>query len=81
MTVVVLAFARIREIVGAGSLERDLPDGATAGDAWSDLAREFPDLASLRTSTRLARGGKLVDATAILHDRDELALLPPFGGG
>lgn len=81
MTVVVLAFARIREIVGAASLEREMPAGSTAGDAWTSLANEFPALEPLRRSTRLIRAGALVDATALLNDRDELALLPPFGGG
>lgn len=81
MTIVVLAFARIREIVGAATLERDVPADATAGDLWGALAREFPELAALARSTRLARGGTLIDAGTPLRERDELALLPPFGGG
>jgi len=81
VTVVVLAFARIREIVGAATLARDVPAGATAGDLWMALAREFPELAALQRSTRLVRGGSFVDAATPLRERDELALLPPFGGG
>ncbi|GAC1299744.1 MAG: hypothetical protein NVSMB19_04720 [Vulcanimicrobiaceae bacterium] len=81
MTIVVLTFARIREIVGAASLERDVPAAATAGDVWSLLAGEFPELAPLQRSTRLARGGTLVEAGTALRDGDQLALLPPFGGG
>ena len=81
MKIAVLTFARIREIVGAGTLERELPGDATAGDAWAALARDFPALADLRASTRMARGGSLVDAGTPLREGDELALLPPFGGG
>jgi len=81
VTVVVLAFARIREVVGAATLARDVPANATAGDLWATLAREFPELAPLRRSTRLARGGTLIDAATLLCEGDELALLPPFGGG
>jgi len=81
MTVVVHAFARIREILGAASHERELPAGATAGDVWLALARDYPDLEPLRRSTRLVRAGALVAADEPLRDRDELALLPPFGGG
>ncbi|GAC1311090.1 MAG: hypothetical protein NVS2B3_12120 [Vulcanimicrobiaceae bacterium] len=81
MTVVIRAFARIREIVGAATLERELASGATAGDLWNVLVREFPELDALRRSTRLARGGSFVAASATLRERDEVSLLPPFGGG
>ncbi len=82
MTVRVAAFARIREIVGARGLERTFPRDATANDVWRALAREFPALAPLERSTRFARNGvALADGATALADGDELALLPPFGGG
>ena len=74
-------FARIREILGASSLERAAFAGATAGDVWRALRDEHPALAPLEASTRLARNGAFVDGSAALADGDELALLPPFGGG
>ncbi len=76
-----LAFARIREIVGDGSSLRDLHDGATVADLWDALGRDFPALVPLRASTRFARNGAFVAPTQPLADGDELALLPPFGGG
>ncbi len=81
MTVRVTAFARIREIVGAAELERSLPDGATADDLYRSLATAYPELRRLRASTRFARGGAFVKGSAVLRDGDEVALLPPFGGG
>ena len=80
MTVRIAAFASLREIVGA-ELERRLPEGATADDLWQLLAAEHPALRDLRASTRFARGGVLVGGEATLRDGDEVALLPPFGGG
>ena len=81
MTVRVAAFARVREILGAPARDVELPDGATAGDAWRALEASAPDLSQLRASTRLARNGAFVDGTAVLTNGDELALLPPVGGG
>ncbi len=81
MRVRVLAFARLRELLGAASLERTVPDGATAAQAWDALAAEFPALVPLAASTRLARNGTAIGRDAALRDGDELALLPPFGGG
>ncbi len=81
MTVRVLPFARIREIVGAATLARSVPDGATAADLWAQLARDFPALGELTASTRVVRNGALVETSVTLADDDEVALLPPFGGG
>jgi len=76
----VVAFARIREIVGAESV-RAVDTGTTAGALAASLAREFPALEPLLGSTRLVRNGAFVDLETALADGDELALLPPFGGG
>ena len=81
MTVRVVAFARLRELLGRASLSLELPDGAHAGAVWERLAPEYPALRELAGSTRLACNGRLVEPGATLHDGDELALLPPVGGG
>jgi molybdopterin converting factor small subunit len=77
----ILAFAGVREIVGAAQRTVEVPAGATAGRVWDDLAREFPRLSEIARSTRLARNGALVERDAALQDGDELAVMPPFGGG
>jgi molybdopterin converting factor small subunit len=74
-------FARLRELLTSADLERALPDGSTAEDAWNALAAAHPELRSLRASTRFAIGGAIVGGATPLRDGDELALLPPFGGG
>ena len=81
VTVRVVAFARIREILGVASLELTLESEATVGSVWDGLARERPALADLRASTRFARNGVVAASTEPLRDGDEVALLPPFGGG
>lgn len=78
----VLAFARVRELLESGDLAVDLPDGATVGDAWARLVERSPALAPLAASTRIARNGRVVgDTLEALREGDELALLPPVGGG
>ncbi len=81
MTIRIVPFARIREIVGSAEVARTLPEGACAGDAFASLAAEFPALAELQASTRFVRGGSFVASDERLADGDELGLLPPFGGG
>jgi molybdopterin converting factor small subunit len=77
----VVAFARLRELLGFGEKQLGVADGATADAVWSHLALDSPQLAALRASTRFARNGALVDGAAVLREGDELALLPPVGGG
>jgi molybdopterin synthase catalytic subunit len=77
----VLAFARLRELLGFSSRELDVDDGATVADVWARLAREVAGLDGLRASTRFARNGALAAATVAVRDGDEIALLPPVGGG
>jgi molybdopterin converting factor small subunit len=81
MTVRVLAFARLRELLGFGTREVDLDAGATLDDLWRRLARDADGLQDMRPSTRFARNGTLVTGGTALAEGDEIALLPPVGGG
>jgi molybdopterin converting factor small subunit len=81
VTARVLAFARLRELLGFGERLVGVPDGTTLDGMWSQLAAGAPQLAGLRASTRFARNGELADGGALVRDGDEIALLPPVGGG
>lgn len=79
--VVVRLFGPAREAAGAGSVELALPAGATAGDAVAALAAAHPALAELLPRSRVAVNLAYVDATTRLEPGDEIAVLPPVGGG
>ncbi len=81
MTVRIAAFARIGEILHSGAFDLNVGRDATAGTAWQTLCANFADLGPLRASTRLVVNGELAHDGTPLHEGDELALLPPFGGG
>jgi molybdopterin synthase catalytic subunit len=69
-------FAALRERAGAGSLELDLPDGATVGDVWSRL-----DLGEEPSGLLYARNRTYVERSEALRAGDEVAVIPPVSGG
>lgn len=73
-------FASYREAAGVGHIELELPAGATARDAIGAVLAQHPLVAEGRTLV-IARNSEYVDASAVLEDGDELALIPPVSGG
>jgi molybdopterin converting factor small subunit len=81
MRVRVLAFARLRELLGFGERDVEVAPDATVDALWAQLVPPAQPAAALRASTRFARNGSLVEGSAPLVDGDEVALMPPVGGG
>jgi molybdopterin converting factor subunit 1 len=81
MRVSIRLFARLREIVGASEIERDVPDGATLGRVWDVLAAEFPALAPYKPSVSGAVNLDYAKMQTVVRDGDEVAFLPPVSGG
>ena len=81
MQVRVLLFARLREVVGAGNVELELPAGADAGAAYAALAAVAPELGAMRAKVRCAVAGEYASWDTVLKDGAEVALIPPTAGG
>jgi MoaE-MoaD fusion protein len=82
MRVTVLLFAMLRQRAGTPSLELDLPDGATAGDALTALGRrEGLGEVVERLPVRVAVNREYVPESTALATGDELAVIPPVSGG
>ncbi len=77
----VRSFAGLRELLG-GEIELHVRRGATLADLWTQLCRRNPRIDAFASTTRIARNGSLVPLLEEqLADGDEIALLPPVGGG
>ena len=79
--VVVRLFGPAREAAATEAVELALPDGATAADALAALAEAHPTLAGLLPRSRVAVNLAYVDTTTRLAPGDEIAIVPPVGGG
>ncbi|RMF00803.1 MAG: molybdopterin converting factor [Chloroflexi bacterium] len=74
-------FARMRELVGAGALERDVAPNTSIAGLLEALKQEFPNLAAANPQTIIAVNQEFVDSSTVLADGDEVALFPPVSGG
>jgi len=74
-------FASLREAVGREALELDLPEGATAEEAWRRLAEEHPGVAPWRKSLAAAVNRAYTRFDTPLAEGDEVVFLPPVSGG
>jgi molybdopterin converting factor subunit 1 len=81
MRVRVRLFASLRESAGTGEVELDLPDEATAEDAWRALVDHHPPLAARRASLSVAVNRRYSSFDIALASGDELVFVPPVSGG
>jgi molybdopterin converting factor subunit 1 len=73
-------FGIAREIVGQSSLALDAPAGQSAAGLLAELRSAYPGLAGLR-SLAVAVNNEYAADDVVLHERDEIALIPPVSGG
>ncbi len=74
-------FARLRDLVGASELTREMPDGATVLTVWQALVGEFPAVAAYHKSLSAAVNADYARMEQTVRDGDEIAFLPPVSGG
>jgi len=77
----VLYFAFLRERAGRESERFELAPGANVGAARAAVVAAHPDIAPVMSRVRSAVNQTYAGDEVILHDGDELALLPPVAGG
>jgi molybdopterin synthase catalytic subunit len=82
MRIHLLVFGVLKQSLGA-TTEVVLPDGATVADLLGEvrsnaaIGSEVPDLGSIAVGVNAV----YVQSSHVLHDDDEVALLPPVSGG
>ena len=70
-----------KEKAGTGEIHLELDDGATVAHAAGRVLESHPGI--IRDASRLmvAVNDEYQDHDYVLHDNDEIALIPPVSGG
>ena len=79
MRITIKCFASSREILGQRELVMDVCAGARVADLREVLFETYPRLIDLRL--RFAVNAVYAAQELELHDGDEVACIPPVGGG
>jgi len=79
--ITVKLFASYQEVYGVPELLLELPQGTEVVAVMERLIAEKPQLEHLRDITRFGVNLQFVEASTVLHDRDEVVLIPPVSGG
>lgn len=74
-------FAAFRETVGQGELDWPLGPAQTAGELLDSLVGEYPGLAGGAKSALVMVNRRYATRQTALQPGDEVAFLPPVGGG
>ncbi|MBF8378687.1 molybdopterin converting factor subunit 1 [Alicyclobacillus mali] len=81
MRVDIRLFANVKELAGRDKLELDVPDDATVADVLEVLHATHPELHDALKHVMVAVNLELADPSRPLQSSDEIALIPPVGGG
>jgi molybdopterin converting factor subunit 1 len=81
MRITVKLFAIVRDRAGQSELAIDMPEGGDVAAARAALLQRLPSLSGLLDRVAFAVNRSYVAADSILHDGDELAVIPPVSGG
>ncbi|MFQ6100158.1 MAG: molybdopterin converting factor subunit 1 [Anaerolineae bacterium] len=74
-------FAAPREALGTGEIEMEIPAGTTVEELIALLTEEYPALRAYTRFISVAVNRAYVGMQTELRDGDEVACLPPVGGG
>jgi len=74
-------FAGPREALGTDEIDVTVPRGTRVSDLMERLVEEYPVLESHARFLNVAVNRAYVTMQKELHDGDEVACLPPVGGG
>jgi sulfur-carrier protein len=81
MSIHIRYFAALRETVGRSQETFELPAGTTVAEVRTLLLDRYPALTGVLERSAVAINRSYATIREVLHEGDEVAFIPPLGGG
>lgn len=81
MTVKVLFFASVRDLVGDAQRQMTLADGTTVSGLIAELASVHKRFIEMAPSLMVSVNQEYMPRDTVLNEGDEVAFIPPVSGG
>ncbi len=81
MKVKVRFFSAHRDATGIEEMLAEKRRGATVGELLEDIVKTHPLLKRFKKTTMIAVNREFAELNQVLNDGDEVAFMPPIGGG
>src|SRR5215472_3158549 len=81
MRIKVLLFGQLKDIVGRPEDSLEVQPGTSLSDLMARYSERFPRFKPMTGSIACSVNREYAPASAVLHEGDEVGLLPPVSGG
>ena len=81
MRIRVLLFGQLKDIVGRTEESLELQPGSSVSDLMARYGEQFPRFKPMAASIACSINREYAPASSVLHEGDEVGLLPPVSGG
>jgi molybdopterin converting factor subunit 1 len=81
MSIRVLFFASLADLVGTREVYVKASDFRDVESVYADFETRFPRLTEYRNSVLFALNSEFAEPNAVIKDGDEVAFFPPVSGG
>lgn len=81
MKIQIKLFAAAREISDRGELELEVSDGLSVRDMKLKISAAHPGLSELILRSAVSINREFATDESLVHEKDEIALIPPVSGG
>jgi MoaE-MoaD fusion protein len=81
MRIKVLLFGQLKDIIGRPEENLDFESGTSVSDLMAHYAKRFPKFGPMAGSIACSVNQEYAAGSVVLHEGDEVGLLPPVSGG
>lgn len=77
----ILLFSVIKDLLQRDVIDVEIPTGSTVEGLFAEIVHIYPAVAPWQKVARIAINATYVANQTVVHEGDEIALIPPVAGG